>query len=107
MGSATHGQQHICSLVQTAKRPARPVSQPPWLCVTCRGVAYLASLPCLTHVRMAGCHRIKLYQESRESSGKVDIRQWADYDKPASQRKQWSCSFKKMLLCTCSSAEAD
>ncbi|KAL0021071.1 hypothetical protein WJX79_008602 [Trebouxia sp. C0005] len=75
--------------------------------LTDRGVAYLAGLPCLTHVRMAGCHRIKLYQESRESSGKVDIQQWADYAQPPSQRKQWSCSFKKMLLCTCSSAEAD
>lgn len=74
--------------------------------LTDRGVAHLAHLPCLSYVRMAGCHRIKLYQESRETSGKVDIRQWAKYDQVPGQHKGWASAWKRML-CSCSSEQPE
>lgn len=71
----------------------------------CRGVAYLAHLPALTHVRMAGCHRIKLYQESREASGRVDVQQWVRFAQASAESSQkWS--WRKML-CSCTVADVD
>ena len=66
----------------------------------CRGIGHLAHLPSLTHVRMAGCPRIKLYQESREASGKVDLQQWLDYAQTPNDTIR-ATSWKR-LLCICS-----
>ena len=74
--------------------------------LVCRGIGHLAHLPGLTHVRMAGCPRIKLYQESRETSGKLDIHQWAEYAQTPNERNNRARSWKR-LLCICSAPEAE
>ena len=72
----------------------------------CRGMACLATLPYLTHVRMAGCPRIRLYQESQEVSAKVDIRLWAGEVPASAQRMPWTLPLQKML-CACGSVQSD
>lgn len=63
------------------------VTLPALLCINttlmfcCRGVAYLARMPELVHVRMAGCIRICLYMEAEEDCSRTSLQRWAHYSR--------------------------